>query len=149
MDFAIRRLYPGDDRSITKLHRLHEQCFPNNGAPKIKKQEIKDGWWWLAENDSGRVVGFAGMMPAASNKGFCYLSRVGVHPKFRGHGLQKKLIRVRERTAKRDGYRGCVTDAVTYNSPSANSLIAEGYKVFNPKTKWGLSQSIYFRKVFE
>jgi GNAT superfamily N-acetyltransferase len=74
-----------------------------------------------------------------------YLCRAGVLSGYRGHGIQKKLIRARIRQAKALGWNWLVTD--TYLNPaSSNSLIATGFKLFEPSKPWGATQTLYWRK---
>ena len=74
-----------------------------------------------------------------------YLCRAGVIPAARGHGLQKKMIRVRLQKAKKLGYKWAVTD--TYeNPPSANSLISAGFKMFTPSDAWAGEGAIHWRR---
>ena len=47
--------------------------------------------------------------------------------------------------AKRLGMNWLITDT-TDNPPSANSLIACGFKLFEPSKPWANKQSLYWRK---
>ena len=57
-----------------------------------------------------------------SDRGLC---RSGVIKSFRGKGIQKKLIRSRERFSRTLGWKWLITDT-TDNPPSSNSLISCG-----------------------
>lgn len=95
---------------------------------------------WLAYI-GGRVAGFAILSHRSTVTG--YLSRAGVYPFARGQGIQRRLIRARIAEAKRRGYEYVVSD--TYNNPaSANSLIAEGFRMFDPKKPW--SAGLHWRR---
>ena len=144
--FAIKRVDATDEFWAEELHALHALCFTDDVAPRLKPEETEGGYWWLVFDDA-KPIAFAGIMPGRYNPGYGYLARVGVHPKYRGHGLQRRLIRVRERLARELKWKGCVTDT-TGNPASANSLIHEGYKIFTPKNPWGFKHTIYWRKVF-
>jgi hypothetical protein len=74
-----------------------------------------------------------------------YLCRCGVLYDHRGHGLQRRLLRCRERRARRNGWIACVTDT-TDNIASGNSLIKSGYTLYKPSVPWALSNSLYWRK---
>jgi GNAT superfamily N-acetyltransferase len=68
-----------------------------------------------------------------------------VLPEFRGQGLQKRLIRIRLKTAKAIGMNWAVTD--TYDNPaSGNNMIACGFKLFIPSDPWGVGRTLYWRK---
>ena len=144
--FAIRRVDADDEFWSEELHALHALCFPGDIAPRLKLDETEGGYWWLVFDDA-RPIAFGGILPGKRNPGYGYLARSGVLKKYRGNGLQRRLIRVRERYARKLGWKGCVTDT-TANPASANSLIHEGYKVFEPKEPWAFTNSIYWRKVF-
>jgi L-amino acid N-acyltransferase YncA len=67
-----------------------------------------------------------------------------VLPAHRGQGIQKRLIRVRLRQARALGWNWVVTD--THDNPaSSNSLIARGFKLFDPSKPWGADKTLYWR----
>jgi GNAT superfamily N-acetyltransferase len=121
------------------LKVLHSVIFKRSApAPEPDK-----GHWWLAY--SGEVpVGFA-WLTSTEHKHEGYLARAGVLEGHRGHGLQLRLIRVRERKARALGMTRLVTD--TYNNPaSSNSLIRAGYRLFRPSVKWSFAHGLYWEK---
>jgi GNAT superfamily N-acetyltransferase len=100
--------------------------------------------WWVARVD-GEVAGFACLRIYDGAVG--YLALAGVLEKFRGRGIQKKLIRARERYAKAQGCTSMITYTAWKNWSSANSLIREEYTLYTPASRlWGLPYSLYFRK---
>jgi GNAT superfamily N-acetyltransferase len=102
------------------------------------------GWWWILYQDD-RPIGFCSLRRSAQWGDTGYLCRAGILPKYRGKGLQKRLIRVRERQAKRLKMNWLITD--TYNNPaSANSIIACGFRMFTPSKPWGADETCYWRK---
>ncbi len=102
--------------------------------------------WWLAFLDE-HPVAYAAYVEARTNPGTVYLCRAGVLPQCRGAGLQRRLVGVRERHARKHGYVGAVSD--TYDNPhSANNLIRCGYRMFTPSHKWAFVESQYWRKAF-
>lgn len=121
---------------------LDEQCFPHDD-----RVSLDDSLWWLVWRGK-EAVGYAGLRPCQNpqNAGLGFLCRVGVLPRHRGRGLQKRMIAVREAAAKRLGLRELVTYCVPWNSASINSLVACGYRFYRPETKWGGSSSVYLRK---
>lgn len=144
--FTVRRIDATDEFWAEELHVLHGLCFVDKDCARLKDEDLEGGFWWLVF-DEARPIAFAGVRPGIRNAGFGYLSRSGVHPKYRGQGIQRRLIRVREHYARKLNWKGCVTDT-TNNPPSANSLIHEGYKIFAPKHPWGYTNTIYWRKIF-
>lgn len=121
------------------LRRLHRTLLEGSPFPTLSK-----GWWWIAY-DGDDAVAFAGMVPSTQWGDTGYLNRSGVLPAYRGKGLQKRLIRVRERKARSLGYNWLISDT-RQNPPSANSLISCGYRTFKPSKPWSYADAIYWRR---
>ena len=121
---------------------LDEICFPHDD-----RITTADSLWWIVWQDKIPVA-YAGLRicQAEQNLGLAFLCRVGVIPGHRGRGLQKRLIRARERAARQLAVSELVTYCVPWNSPSLNSLIACGYKFYRPATRYGGTGSVYLRK---
>jgi len=122
-----------------RLSALQSICLPYD-----QPTDTNFGCWWIATKDGGDV-GFAGLTRTVSWTDCGYLCRAGVVPHARGQGLQKQLIRVRIRQAKTLGWKWLVTDT-TDNPASANSLIACGFKLFEPTKPWGFKNTLYWRR---
>jgi len=141
--YTIRMAKGEADRA--KLRYLHDLTF-GDCAPV---PDFQEGDWWLVTcpvDGGGReAAAFAGMVPSYSTETAGYLSRVGVHPSHRGHGLQRRLIRVREQRARQLGYAALVSDT-TDNIPSANNLIAAGFRLFQPEHPWFTEHTLYWIK---
>jgi GNAT superfamily N-acetyltransferase len=123
----------------SRLAALQKICLPYDNAI-----DTNFGCWWIASDTSGDVA-FAGLTRTISWTDCGYLCRAGVVPDARGQGLQKKLIHVRARQAKTFGWKWLVTDT-RFNPASANSLIACGFKMFEPSQPWGCKDTLYWRK---
>lgn len=121
---------------------LDEICFPADD-----RINPADSLWWIAWHGK-QPVAYAGLRLCRleQNLGAAFLCRAGVIPAHRGRGLQKRLIRVRENAARKLAITELVTYCVTYNAPSINSLIRCGYRTYNPATKYGGPNAVYFRK---
>jgi N-acetylglutamate synthase-like GNAT family acetyltransferase len=122
-----------------RLLELQNICLPTD-----EPADTNFGCWWIASED-GNDIGFAGLTRSISWTDCGYLCRAGVVPNARGKGVQKKLIRIRIRQAKTFGWKWLITDT-TNNPASANSLIACGFKLFEPTKPWGFKNSLYWRK---
>lgn len=137
MSYKIRR-----EELPAAVLALDEICFPEDY--RITTEGAM--WWvvWCGEHP----VGYAGLRPckAEVNRGIGFLNRAGVLKEHRGKGLQKRLIRVRERAAVAAGMREVVTYVASWNCASINSLIACGYKTYCPDTKWGGTGAVYLWK---
>lgn len=138
MSYRIREVDGGENADI--LADLHTICFQDEAA----QADYEVGYWWLAYFEK-EPVAFAGVTPSVLGFNTGYLKRVGVLPEHRGAGLQKRLIRVREAKAKKQGWSRLVTDC-TDNPASANSLYKAGYKMFAPTWPWAFPQSLYWQK---
>jgi GNAT superfamily N-acetyltransferase len=112
--------------------------------PEDEPLDARTGLWWLAV-DRGEPVGFAGMRGSLRWSDCMYLCRSGVMPEARGRGLQKRLIRVREARARTLNMNWLITDT-TQNPASANSLIACGFRMYEPQAPWGGRYTVYWRK---
>jgi GNAT superfamily N-acetyltransferase len=107
--------------------------------------DISTGHWWIARNENNEPVAFAALLPVPSFPGAAYMARCGVITTYRGKGLQRKLLLKREKFARASGYKHVIT--TTYNNPpSANNLIARGFKTYLPQAKWGAVDTIYWLK---
>jgi GNAT superfamily N-acetyltransferase len=121
------------------LLRLQKDTFPAD--PKIACIE---GYWWIAYDD-GKPVGFSCLADVPSWESTGYLSRVGVLPSHRGQGLARRLMRVCEQKAKKLGWARMIS--TTYcNPPSANNFIALRYRTYEPQSRWGAPDTIYWVK---
>lgn len=127
-----------------RITRLDELCFP--GDYRVRTAGT---WWWFIADKKGRPVAYSGLRQCLQpyNKGYGYLCRAGVLPKFRGQGLQKEMIHSRARYAKSLGLKAVVTYVAPNNFASANSLIACGFKLYQPIYRWGGKDCFYFRKI--
>jgi GNAT superfamily N-acetyltransferase len=137
------RVVPVDTRQpevVQLLTLLQKACLPADVVYKITDKE----YWYVAYTHDGEAVGFAGVVPSARWSDTMYLCRAGVVLAHRGRGLQKKLIKARIRKAKALGMNWIITDT-NENPASANSLIATGFKMFEPSKPWGLKTALYWK----
>jgi GNAT superfamily N-acetyltransferase len=119
------RLHPCAD--IGLLARLDAELFP------IDKPPVWEGAHWFVGYDDAEAVAFCGWKPVEHDGvavGFHY--RAGVLPSWRGRGLQCEMIQHRERRMLEAGLTAAVTYTDADNAASMCSLIAEGYRPYNP-----------------
>lgn len=133
----IRQVNPLLDNVHETLIELHKECFPADELPSFT-----NGYWWIAY-DRCRPVGFCGLNTVKSWDKAGYLVRGGVVSTHRGKGLQKKLIRIRAIKAKKVGFDFLIS-ATRDNIPSANNLIACGFKLYEPTVPWMADGSLYW-----
>lgn len=141
--FRLRRAEPEDFDEIFDLDR---ECFGDGAAGPLPQEA--DGWqWWLAEVNYPAglraAVAYAGARPSYQFPAEAiYLARAGVIPEARGGGLQKRLIRARLRWGRECGFAWAITDTATV--ASMRSLIACGFRPYEPARPWALSYSTYW-----
>ena len=125
--------------NLKVLKSLQKMCLPLD-SPYVEQ----NGWYWLGFWNQTPVA-FCIMAPSIRFSDCVYLARAGVLQEFQGRGLQKKMITLREKWARKHGYKWSITDT-SENPPSANSLISRGYRLYEPNNPWGLARAIYWRK---
>ena len=135
----IKQVNAKKDEVRSLLLHLQQRCLPYD-----EPYDTDYGWWWIVY-DGHIPVGFAGLVRSASWSDTGYLCRAGVVPSYRGRGIQNRLIAVRIRKARKLGYNWLVSDTRD-NPASANSLINQGFKLFDPTNPWGYSDALYWRK---
>lgn len=139
---SIRQVYPNKSpKALDDLKRLHLECFR---AAEMGPMLFTEGNWWLAY-DEGVAVAFCGMHRSVRWSDVAYLSRSGIAVSHRGKGLQRRLIRTRIALAKRAGANWAITDT-RRNPASANSLIACGFRMYEPTVPWSFKDACYWRK---
>ena len=139
--FKIRLVDASDEYIRDTLSEMHDETFGNTAS--IPNFDVGD--WWLAMN--GREpVGFCGITPSAYLPKTGYLKRAAVRQGFRGHGLQRRMLTVRERHARRLGYHTLYTDTATFNVRSSNNLFRAGFVLFRPDPIWNGEDFLYWRK---
>lgn len=96
-------------------------------------------WWVIISGNV--IIGYCG---CAFTEGLCIFVRAWVHRDYRGGGLQKKMIRLRIKSAY--DCHIAITYTTTDNCPSANSLISQGFKLYIPEYAYGGREMLYFQK---
>ena len=140
MKYLVRQVNAKDHEVKAVLLRMQRECLPGDA-----ELNPGTGFWWIAYSEHGQPVAFCSMQGSLRWQNTGYLSRSGVMPGHRGKGLQKRLIRVRAAFARRLGWQWLITDT-SDNPASANSLIACGFRMYEPRVPWGLKTSVYWRK---
>lgn len=125
------------------MRELQLICLPDD-----KPAECKKGGCAFAFYDGDTMVAFGLAIPSRNYLRTMYLARAGVHPDYRGRGLQRELIRLRESWAKNHGMQYAVTDTANSSIASMRSLMSAGYVPFWPQQAkpWGLKESVYWKK---
>ena len=120
-----------DEGQVARMDRL---CFPLDTPPTFAGANWHIGWdgeepacycAWKPVDHDGVQVGF--------------LYRGGVLPAHRGHGLQREMIRLREKEMLQRRIAISVTYTDADGAASMRSLIAEGYRPYAPTPATTLS----------
>lgn len=144
--YVIREVDAFDDEIALDIMLLHDLTFGSGKSATASRPDLAAGHWWLAYHlDDPMPVAFAGITPSTLGPAIGYLKRAGVLPAHAGHGLQRRLIRVRVSRARRNGWHRVVTDT-TDNPRSANNLAAEGFRMFTPAAPWAFPTTLYWQK---
>ena len=145
----IREVNIADQTVRETLYALIAQCFDAEDWSGGTLPTPQTGYWWLAFQD-GVPVAFAGLVPSVRWQDTGVLSIAGVLPAARGSGLQKKLIRKRIEKCKALGWHTIITDTINTNAASMRSLMACGFKPYNPKVQWAdKDSSVYWKRATE
>jgi GNAT superfamily N-acetyltransferase len=139
MKVVCRKVDPSDPGSKELLIELQKNCLPHDAL-----YSPDGGHWWIAYHRD-TPVGFAALAPSLQTPNAVYLGRCGIVRAARGHNLQQRLIKVRLAWAKRQGYEWAVSDT-TDNVPSANNLIACGFKTYEPAVRYSFARAVYWKR---
>jgi GNAT superfamily N-acetyltransferase len=140
MKIRIKKVDTRQEHIRTTILYLQKKCLPMDTPYKPDR-----GHWWIAYDEQNKPVAFAGLVRSISWYDCGYLCRAGVLYNNTGKGLQKRLISARLRQAKKLGWKWAITDT-TDNPASSNSLINQGFKLYEPTKPWAYKHSLYWRK---
>lgn len=122
---------------------LDAQVFVREELLSLK--EIDRTEWWIARDEEGEPVGYAGARLLLSQK-MVYLVRAGVLPRARGNGLQRRLVRCRVNWGAKHGAETAITYTLSENHPSSNNLIKAGFVLYEPTWAWVGTEVLYWWK---
>lgn len=111
---------------LEQIKWLNTHVFPLDRALEMPP----GSHWWLAR-DGEETIGFAGVRLDRPTK-TAKLLRAGVRKDYQGKGLQRRFILARERLAKSEGMKSCVTYTSVTNKPSMRNLARMHYVPYFP-----------------
>lgn len=126
-----------ETRDFSLIAQLDKQCFPLDEPYKFTVAK----WWVIEEN--GEIMAYAGARYWPPDNAV-FLCRAGVLPKYRGKNLQKKLIRIRKKWAKKIGASCAYTYTLPTNAISARNLVKCGFLPWNPGVAWAGPEFCYW-----
>lgn len=125
---------------IAAAKALDRDCFSSD----VESAKWDRSVTWIVEHTpTAQIIGYACLRFVTHEK-LAYLTRAGISGEHRGQGLQKRLIRVRLAYAKQRGYPAAITYTVRANSRSVNSLIACGFRYYEPPNAWAGREMLYW-----
>lgn len=134
------------DIYIRKTNKLEDVLILN--ALIFPEDDLDVGtksYHWIARDKcAGEPIGFCSV--SDFGEGILFLSRSGLLRKYRGRGIQRRFIKLRERFASRNDFEKIITYTLKDNYSSMASLIKSGYKVYNPEYNYVGDNVIYFIK---
>jgi GNAT superfamily N-acetyltransferase len=122
----------GEEEAL--ILRLDAVCFPLDAPP------VFAGAHWFIGRDGEAPAAHCGWKTVEHDGvpvGFHY--RGGVMPAWRGHRLQRRMLRLREDEMRRAGLAKAVTYTDADAAASMRNLIAEGYRPYAPTPTTTLS----------
>jgi GNAT superfamily N-acetyltransferase len=122
------------------LRALHSLILPADDVPALSANVAA----WIGWS-SGTPVAFC---TARYWRKDCsvFLERAGVLPIANGKGLQRRMIKLRERWARKCGAECVLTYVEAQNYASLCNLVRCGYRFYDPAKPWGIECGHYFRK---
>jgi GNAT superfamily N-acetyltransferase len=115
--------------------KLNDKIFPNDSLKICSKTVC-----WFVYFD-GEIGGFC--TGKLISKDTFYMTRAGILDKFRGKGVQKKMINVRVRYAKKIGCKNIITYVKMWNIRSFVNLIRCKFIPYIPEYKYADDESVY------
>lgn len=119
-----------------RIHQDRERMGPAEQAKGIFEDlqalGYAPGWWQLAYDQDGEVVGF--VMPCANNT----VGYIGVLPQHRGHGYIDGLIARLIATFSAAGVRTIQADTDVYNAPMAHAFLRAGWHQIGTRQEYAL-----------
>lgn len=128
----------------TRVKALHDLIFVGDHHPHI----VPSTAMWIGETEDETPVAFC-MARKLRWENAVFLERAGVLPLASGMGLQRRMIRLRERWARSIGAGGCITYTTLKNYSSMVNLERCGYRYYYPSRWWAGENTHYFRKDFD
>jgi len=120
---------------------LNEQIFSESESIDVSNNIFG----WIARDGANKKsIGFCTATNIGS--GILYLSRSGLLSGYRGRGLQRRFVRIRERFARQNKFQTVITYVHPENHSSFVTLIKMGYEIYDPEYDYVGDEFIYLRK---
>lgn len=100
-------------------------------------------YWWVIFHKKN-WIGYSGLRVHDANS--LFLGPMFIKPEYRGQGLQLKLIKKRQRLAKKMGCHRLISSALDTNYPSINNLLKCGFLLIPSWLETPEINMLYFEK---
>lgn len=104
--------------------------------------EFKPNREWFVILVDGKIIAYSGH---TISERICIFVRMWVSPKYRGKGIQSKMIRKRIASAKKHKCTNIITYTSIDNVPSSNNLIKNGFRLYTPLFEWVGNKYLYWK----
>ena len=124
------------------LRWLDAEIFPHDLPSEIGTANWFLGW------DNNNAVAFCGWKPyllGVELVGFHY--RSGVLQDYRGLGLQRKMVDIREDEMRKSNLKAAVTYTETYSAASMTNLISMNYRPYEATEKTALCDLSKYKRM--
>ena len=125
---------------------------------------VKDGMleFWLAFREEQLAAVFSILFPGLNSYNYGYdlgfgqeellkvvhMDTAAVHPDFRGHGLQGRMVRLAEQALAGTGERILLSTVHPENKFSLNNMLKQGYSIRKRVGKYGSERLILQKEIF-
>ena len=120
------------------VRALNAEIFPQDDF-----YEHEGNIFWIVKKGK-EDVGF--FQATDCGDGVMFLSRCGLLESARGQGLHKRMIRTRERYARKHGFESIITYTVRDNISSSVNILKCGYSLYIPEYQYVGDEVLYFKK---
>lgn len=139
----IQKVFSTGNVLNKSLYEKLQQLDRSTPSFRLCDNEFHDNRdWWVILNRKKQIIAYCGSIYSGR---ICIFNRAWVHKKFRGRGIQKRLIRTRLRAAKKSCYIA-ITYTIKENYSSINNLISCGFKIYGPSYEYGGKEMLYWRR---
>jgi len=133
--------------AIARILQDFNALFPDDFYD-LEPEHFQNALWLVVVSGSPfRIVGFAGSVPFRPFNDYLYFKRVAVLPAYRGNALQRVLMQLTERQARKVGCSHLISTTDIENIHSANNFIKMGWQLTKPEKPWEPSSLYWIKKL--
>lgn len=122
------------------IRALHSEIFPDDEFYESEGEKI----YWLVQDQLNDIVGFC--ILSLLDDGIVFMARAGLYEGARGKGLHQRMIKVRERHARKNKFTIAITYTKIDNITSSRNLQKAGYMLYIPDYQYADADCLYWMK---